>query len=913
MTKKTNAPSLNLFFPAVEGGLDKQQFISDIFMPQISRGTSKSNRSGLAKMIYDDDLPKSVVGGLDEKVHKKIIQKRPIGKEKIVSFNADYHQDFEESFSANKERNFYDQQKYNEYVKFMINVGTEELAVMQPFVKLIYRYRQNAGDDWQEIVMPFPSFTTEKEYLPIFTPKFARGDGSGIENITVNRQFPAFGNLLHVTVDINYFFQNLGILTRKQQFPGKNLPGNFTFLKTLALLPQDTEQLVLEYGYSLNTKFTDPTIIPPALQEEIIRRETKRFVIRYMKHSFDIEQNGTVKLSVSYTSQQDFDVLKNKADISLPGSKINISSLSPSGGERTKQYLNAYAAKVKKRDELEEQLRKIKVETEKRRSASVIKGLSQSKSANTKIEAKRTRLVQEVKDLNVEINTLKDKITPLAKPLFVDDMINHMDVFKINFKSTAVDPNKDGQRDFKLDAFLNLVTKDTDGLKDVELSKMTTKFSSEEFRNNLTLDLLNGKTREEKITLVDNLAGTLFNLPKGLNDKGKKFGDTIFFSVRALIASAYRQLDDNEKKVSPYISLGNIDARSLGKDYSINMGDVLVELSYFQKWYYENYTRKGRLIYTFGEFVTDITKIMIPDILQNNGINLFGNTRVGTVQRINYLTTLKPNEKSTKELFKNVYLSNNKDNLRKLASSVNRTSETKTTKNLLSFIHYTLVRNPSNQNTSPYLKRVTAKTNFNEDMDVAQGIPHIKVGADDGLLKNINFVASDFPGMRMALWAQNLTDSAENLLRYYYSTNVQTIGNNIFFKGGFFGIPPNLLGIENDEFDPGISGYYVIQKVSDTLSLGNYTTQLYGSWVTNPRLNQGKTGTAEQEDKLNRVTPIQAKLSIVNYLEELLRLDIATLKKNGLGANFKLIKKPTVDKLPPQNDIYKDIKENLNG
>lgn len=76
MTKKTNAPSLNLFFPAVDGGLNKQQFISDILMPQISRGTTKSNRSGLAKIIYDDDLPKSVVGGLDEKVYRQITQKK---------------------------------------------------------------------------------------------------------------------------------------------------------------------------------------------------------------------------------------------------------------------------------------------------------------------------------------------------------------------------------------------------------------------------------------------------------------------------------------------------------------------------------------------------------------------------------------------------------------------------------------------------------------------------------------------------------------------------------------------------------------------------------------------------------------------------------------------------------------------
>ena len=223
------------------------------------------------------------------------------------------------------------------------------------------------------------------------------------------------------------------------------------------------------------------------------------------------------------------------------------------------------------------------------------------------------------------------------------------------------------------------------------------------------------------------------------------------------------------------------------------------------------------------------------------------------------------------------------------------------------------MRNQSNQNTSHYLKRVTARTNFNEDKDIAEGIPHVKIGADDGLLKTVNFSANDFPGLRTALWAQNLTDSAENLLRYYYSVNVSTVGNNIFFKGGFFGIPPNLLGIENDEFDPGISGYYVIQTVSDSLSLGDYTTSIYGTWQSNPRLNQGKTGTAEQEDRLDNETPINVKITLVNYLEELLRLDSSTLARNGLGANFQLVKKPQVDKLPTQNDRFKDIKENLNG
>ncbi len=42
--------SLNLFFPLSKGGLNKQQFISDIFAPQINRGTNLANRSGIAKV-----------------------------------------------------------------------------------------------------------------------------------------------------------------------------------------------------------------------------------------------------------------------------------------------------------------------------------------------------------------------------------------------------------------------------------------------------------------------------------------------------------------------------------------------------------------------------------------------------------------------------------------------------------------------------------------------------------------------------------------------------------------------------------------------------------------------------------------------------------------------------------------------
>ena len=121
--------SINLFFPLVKGGLNKQQFVSDILGPQIQKGTSLASRSSLAKVIYDDEFPKDLVPGLDQKTHNSILALRKEGRENIVSFNPSFYQEFEESYSAIKETDPNEQRKYNEYVKFMTKIGTTELLL----------------------------------------------------------------------------------------------------------------------------------------------------------------------------------------------------------------------------------------------------------------------------------------------------------------------------------------------------------------------------------------------------------------------------------------------------------------------------------------------------------------------------------------------------------------------------------------------------------------------------------------------------------------------------------------------------------------------------------------------------------------------------------------------------------------
>lgn len=908
--------SINLFFPLVKGGLNKQQFVSDILGPQIQKGTSLASRSSLAKVIYDDEFPKDLVPGLDQKTHNSILALRKEGRENIVSFNPSFYQEFEESYSAIKETDPNEQRKYNEYVKFMTKIGTTELSVMQPFIKLVYRYRKNKGQDWKELVMPFPSFTTEEEFMPILSSKFARGDGCGIENLSVDRKFPLFGNILHATANMSFYFQNLGVLTREIKFVNRDLPTPFSFMKVMAPLSQETEQLIVEYGYSLNTRFTDPSIIPPHIQEEILRRERKRFILNYYKHDFNLEQNGSVKLTVNYTTKQDFDILKVSSDISLPDNTKEISVLGAEN-EKIKGFLLSYSEKRRKRKDLEKAIKESRLQIQKRKHSARIQGQSQQSNDITRVERRLEIDKKELKALNIEINNLKEKLSLYVKPTFVDSMISHMELFKISF-ATKVDLSEtDRTRKFSMNSTLNLVTREngTDKLKDIKLFEMPTSFSVGDVKDNLIISELEGKSEKEKETFVDNIVSSAFNAPKGLKtiaDGNKKFGDILFFSARSLIAAAYRQLNDEDRRTVHYTSLGNLNARTLGKDYIVNLGDVLIELTYFQKWFYEHYTKKRRLVFTLGEFVEDVLKKLIPSILEDNTVGIFGRPRIGSVQRTNYLTDLVPS-RETSDLFRDVYHTINRSRLRQLSGRVKRTSETRTSREIRTFVHYSLVRNPSSPVGSAYLKKKVADTNFREDNDIEFGIPHIKIGADEGLLKNISFSAADFPGYRTAMWGENLKDTATNLLRYHYSAQVDTIGNNVFFKGGFFGIPPNLLGIENDDFDPGISGYYAINGVSDSISLGSYSTAVRGTWFWNPRTAKAKGGESlkEGEDKEDLIPPTRVVLSMVGYLEDIVRLDSETLAKYGLGPETKLDLSKVEEPAGTQQDLFKDIMENF--
>ena len=197
---------------------------------------------------------------------------------------------------------------------------------------------------------------------------------------------------------------------------------------------------------------------------------------------------------------------------------------------------------------------------------------------------------------------------------------------------------------------------------------------------------------------------------------------------------------------------------------------------------------------------------LVPEILEGSANPLFGDTRIGTIRPLNYLTKMKGNKKDV-ALFRKVYTTNNKNFFTSLAGKLKTNTDITTKKDLKSVIFYTNLKNPSNPIGSVFLKKRFKGAKppfFKETDDIKQNAPHIKIGADQGLLRSISFSSQDFPGLRTALWAQSLVASAEVLLKYRYTANVSTLGNNVFFKGGLFAIPANLWGLATTQLIPAL-------------------------------------------------------------------------------------------------------------
>tara|TARA_Y100001938_G_C8046472_1_gene409204 strand:- start:769 stop:1422 length:654 start_codon:yes stop_codon:yes gene_type:complete len=128
----------------------------------------------------------------------------------------------------------------------------------------------------------------------------------------------------------------------------------------------------------------------------------------------------------------------------------------------------------------------------------------------------------------------------------------------------------------------------------------------------------------------------------------------------------------------------------------------------------------------------------------------------------------------------------------------------------------------------------------NPSEDLRNGIIHLNMGEDRGLLKNISFKRAQFPGLREQRVVEQDEFNPLSHLADVYNIDVTMIGNTIFWPGQYVYVNPigfgTKLGKPQVMGSPsramGIGGYHLVTQVSSFVENGKFETTVSALWET---------------------------------------------------------------------------------
>ena len=789
------------------------------------------------------------------------------------------------------------------YYSFMRNLSPGQIAAMHPHIKLSLK---SANGDERDI-----RFKTHTDLNTMLSNRFSRGEGAGIKSVNVVRKSPNFGipnYQYYITVE--YFFRSMAIFTRgasdDNRFKGD-------YIKLIApsefLTKGAKESLYLEYGWTIGNNVSND-IIPPALRGVINEQEKKKFELKWQSNDFKFEQTGEVLLSVKYIGIASAKMFKDDADEPEKVLKNNVLQISNVDFLNSlfseKQFLEIYKAN----EELI-LLEKVIKENNKAPSADQIKKKVCNSAQLSQEERERLERIDAkiLRRKGTESKALAKRATQLRGQ-----------VAKNALNGILSSIEKDGQL-FKV--FFNTKKKKWYGKDQPEMHKHTVKTVihkhlnvSDKLEFSSTFEV--GKFTEKTVTVVgltkdavkkeksffvqlDQTLSALTNSEFGTKYPKKSFGNIMFFPLRAAINAVYKSVHPDFAKELPFVCLGNVAYRSLGRTVWTNIGDILVELGTFQRWFFNSSFRKGISEWRVGDFMQEVMQTLVPEVLHDHSTGEYGNTNFGPIKKQEYvlpqswskgktshgsiplivgekgfLPALRDGNAKTETLLEDVFA---RDIKRKVLSGEQE--------NTLVYYHQFGSSNQKyNEIVSPML--IPANGEFDRADDEARGQFHLNIGDSAGLLKTIGFSQQDNAALRTALMLEMNKDDSISFLKYAYRSDATLVGNNIFTNAGWFVLPLNPLGIDEAD-DPGLAGYYRIDELIDSIGPGDYTTIVKGQNLLNNqqiinRRNAAKViescpdSSDEQKkkakkDKKVEEFPIVIEHSIEDYLIDFLMND----------------------------------------
>lgn len=911
-----NTKELNLFFPLND--LDPMGWLNDFITPQIM----EDKESIAYSMFYRDydtitnaetkNKIKSFLTTAESKDGEKFLfnnflsanTRKFVNEKDFIFINGKYSDILENNISSRK-LSLGPESDMKKYVLFMNNIKPHQMAFFQPYVRLYYGWKddpKNKKEKFKFIEFPFSQYF---ELDKILENNNSFLEGSGIQNVSIDTQF-TIGTKRNCRISIDYFFGNMNVLTRKLDAPdGENPKYGFSFMKTFSNMGIKKEVLQLEYGYYVDPTLEDQHGIPSEICSLINRREVRKFGILKTSHRFSFNKEGGIKISVDYVNLAEA-YLNSDNNVMIPTAEslANVNTLNRRIAKRSKGALELITNYKNQKLQLEKT--KEKIEDTLQAQVSEPREVDRNRSSlEDGLRRKRNQIDQlklEEAKLNKTINSLKRSIIPFFKNLFLEIIKSNYDLYSITFNT------KKSKQNYSFNTELNLISPNTG--KEIKIADLSSKeYPIQEFYADNTIP-------QNVNENLENILNRIFNTPRNSENSNSRENHILFFPLRALIRAAYQTLRDSdtgETETIPSFIFGNLTCRVFDKTFNINVGNILIEVTAFQKWMHNKFIKNGIIDISFGRFINEIMDDLVPDAVYRNKTYPQATTRI-TIPDYNPTFYIKNSffDSPIKSFVEHVA----DDSLMFLMSEyIYNSYEAPDTKPL---IIYSKLNISTHKETTAnnYSVSSNKQLRLNEIEDASRGIPYLYIGSDGGMFMDADFNQIDLKGLRTAIALQSLTDDNSSYFYYKYTISANVFASSIFNHGSIICVPTPPFGLVGSDYDLGIVGYYKVKGLRETIDAGGrYRSNITADWFWDGG-TAGKRGALLTSDTTQGKTvaeiydyvPAEA-YDPKEYVKLLIESDINTLVNFGLKENKKAKKKDTNAKTQKAPNKPKDAKE----
>lgn len=258
-----------------------------------------------------------------------------------------------------------------------------------------------------------------------------------------------------------------------------------------------------------------------------------------------------------------------------------------------------------------------------------------------------------------------------------------------------------------------------------------------------------------------------------------------------------------------------------GEPYEVPISAIPISQKGFADWFKENVLEKGeRTAYSLIDFLTDITKLALVSFSPAALANTSGHAPSAPGLRAQSFYTSSPIVKGEmKEVWNYITADQLKNGL-----------ETKNlTENYFFYGVNTLVEEGYSGN---------------QETDAQNGIYWLVAASEHGITKKIKYSKSDTKFLTEARMTSDGFSDKKRIPWALYKANVEMFGNPIFSPGMVVYITSNAFN-QQDAEDLGLSGYFMVLKVRNSIQDGKFKTELETVWTKPTKSNKttkGKTG-----------------------------------------------------------------------